>query len=191
MTIIKGHNTFPPDVPQDTLIQAVIAAKKDNGLFGELYRLSVKRVFRYLYSRTGNREDAEDLTAQTFLSAYEAFYRLKRDDRFIPWLFSIARNKLNDHYRKRKPLSPLDSADHVSENHNLLTEVIQSEQTARLGELIRSLPEKDQELLRLRFLAELQFSEMGDVLHRREDTVKKQVYRLLSRIQKQMEVSHE
>ncbi|MBN1265253.1 MAG: sigma-70 family RNA polymerase sigma factor [Anaerolineales bacterium] len=185
------QDTSAPNLSCKDLQQAVKEARIDPGAFGDLYRLSVERVYRYLYSRTGNTADAEDLTAQTFLSAFEALPGLRQNDRFVSWLFSIARNKLKDYYRRRKPQTTLDAAESAVEDHNPLAAVIRSEQNARLDELIGSLPEQEQELLRLRFLAEMRFSEMGRLLHRSGDTVKKQVYRLLSRLQEQMEVSHE
>ena len=57
--------------------------------------------------------------------------------------------------------------------------------------LISDLPENDLELIRLRFIAELSFSEIGLVLNRKENTVKKSLYRLLARLKSQLEVSHE
>ncbi len=173
------------------LLKTVNAARRDARAFGELYRLLVDRVFRYLYSRVGSRSDAEDLTAQTFLAAYEALPRLRQDDRFLPWLFSIARSKLNDHYRRRRPLSPLDPDGNRSEGQDPLALVILAEQDARLSGLIQALPEQEQELLRLRYLGELRFAEMARLLNRREDAVKKQLYRLLERLHAQMEVGHE
>jgi len=57
--------------------------------------------------------------------------------------------------------------------------------------LIRALPEEEHELIRLRYIAELSFSEIGRLLNRSEDAVKKSLYRLLARLQSQLEVSHE
>ncbi|HOO93741.1 MAG TPA: sigma factor [Opitutales bacterium] len=53
-------------------LQMIKAARMDVKSFGELYELYVEKVFRYLYGRIGNLHDAEDVTAQTFLAAFES-----------------------------------------------------------------------------------------------------------------------
>ena len=68
--------------------------------------------------------------------------------------------------------------------------MIQTDQVEQLAALVRKLEEDEQELLRLRFVAGLSFAGIGVCLGRREDTVKKTFYRLLARLQRQMEQSH-
>jgi len=53
------------------------------------------------------------------------------------------------------------------------------------------LPQEDRELLRLRFLADMSFPEIARFLHRKEEAVKKSIYRLLARLKSQVEVSNE
>jgi len=69
--------------------------------------------------------------------------------------------------------------------------VIQSDQAAFLSNLIRALPEEDRELLRLRFLADMSYPEIARFLHRKEEAVKKSIYRLLARLKSQVEVSND
>jgi RNA polymerase sigma-70 factor, ECF subfamily len=58
-------------------LRIIEAARKDPKAFGELYKLHVEYVFRYLYSRIGNVHEAEDITAQTFLAAFESFGKFR------------------------------------------------------------------------------------------------------------------
>jgi RNA polymerase sigma-70 factor (ECF subfamily) len=69
--------------------------------------------------------------------------------------------------------------------------VIRSEEDDALTKLIDSLPEDERELIRLRYVAVLSFAEIGHLLNRREEAVKKSLYRLLARLQSQLEVPHE
>lgn len=172
-------------------LRIIKAAREDPKAFGELYKLYVEAVFRYLYSRIGNVHEAEDITAQTFLVAFESFDRFREDRHFASWLFTIARNKAMDHFRQRKNLSSMDEAANISVENDPLSSVIQVEQMAALSKLIQALPEEDRELLRLRFLAAMSFPEIAHFLHRNEGTVKKSVYRLLARLHSQLEVSNE
>jgi RNA polymerase sigma-70 factor (ECF subfamily) len=167
------------------------AARQDPKAFGQLYTLYVEQVFRYLYSRIGNVHEAEDTTAQTFLDAFESFDKFRQDGHFASWLFTIARNKAMDHFRRRRSTSTLSEEHDIPVENDPLAGVIQSEQAAALSKLIQGLPEEDRELLRLRFLAALSFPEIAHFLHRGEDAVKKSIYRLLARLHSQLEASNE
>lgn len=170
------------------IIQAV---RQDPLAFGELYKQYVNQVFKYLFSRLGNLHDAEDVTAQTFLAAFESFNRFRRDGNFAPWLFAIARNKATDHYRKRKHSTSIDAGVDLPGETDPLSGVIRSERLAALSKLIHALPEEEQELLRLRFLAEMSFPQIAQLFHRNEEAVKKTIYRLLARLKSQLEVPNE
>ena len=167
------------------------AARQDPKAFGELYRLYVEQVFRYLFSKIGNLHEAEDVTAQTFLAAFESFDKFRQDGHFASWLFGIARNKAMDHFRRRDNLSSMDESSEIPVEDNTLSKVIQTEQEQALSKLIQALTEKERELLRFRFLAEMSFPEIARFLHRNEEAVKKRTYRLLARLQSQLEVSNE
>ncbi len=168
--------------------ELIRAARQDPKAFGGLYLRYVEPVFRYLYSRLGNDNEAEDLTAQTFLAAFESFTSFRQEGHFASWLFTIARNKAMDHFRGRKDATPIDDLHEIPSGSDPLNAVIQSEQAAALSKLIRELPEEERELLRLRFLAAMSFPEMAHFLHRNEEAVKKTVYRLLARLHDRLEV---
>jgi RNA polymerase sigma-70 factor (ECF subfamily) len=172
-------------------LRIIQAARQDPRVFGDLYKLYVEQVFRYLYSRTENVHEAEDITAQTFLAAFESFDRFRQEDHFASWLFTIARNKAMDHFRQRKNTVSFDETAEIAVDNDPLSGVIRSEQSAVLASLIRALPEEERELLRLRFLAEMSYPEIAHLLHRNEDAVKKTIYRLLARLHSQLEVSNE
>ncbi len=179
------------DHPADNETLLLASVRQDPRIFGQVYQLYVERVFKYLFSRTGNVQEAEDITAQTFLTAFERFQQYRQDGHFAAWLFAIARNKTTDAFRRDRHNLPIEDAETIPAAGDPLGEVIRSEQAAVLAGLIRALPEDERELLRLRFLAEMSFAEMARLLGRNEDTVKKSLYRLLARLQSQVEVSYD
>ena len=179
-----------PRPEENQIAQLIEAARKGPNEFGELYLLYAQPVFRYLFSRIGTLSDAEDATAQTFLAALERFPKYRHDGYFASWLFSIARNKAMDYFRNRRKETPLEEAEFIPADGNMLQQVIKTERIAALSKLIRALPEEEQELIRLRFVAELSFAEIGHLLGQKEDTVKKSIYRLLARLKVQLEDSH-
>ena len=179
-----------PRLEENQIAQLIEAARKDPNEFGELYLLYAQPVFRYLFSRIGNLSEAEDATAQTFLAALERFPKYRHDGYFASWLFSIARNKAMDYFRNRRKETPLEEAEFIPADGNMLQQVIKTERITALSKLIRALHEEEQELIRLRFVAELTFAEIGHLLGQKEDTVKKSIYRLLARLKVQLEDSH-
>ena len=186
--IVSKHEKINPKPDELRIIKA---ARQDSRAFGELYKRYVEQVFRYLYSRIGNVHDAEDVTAQTFLAAFESFDRFRQDGHFASWLFTIAHNKAMDHFRQRKNTASSVEMVDIPVEYDPLSGVIQSEQATALSKLILALPEEERELLRLRFLAEMRFPEIAYFLQRNEEAVKKSTYRLLARLHSQLEVSNE
>ncbi|HWR65435.1 MAG TPA: RNA polymerase sigma factor [Bellilinea sp.] len=171
--------------------QLITAARHDLRNFDALYKHHVTAVFRYLYSRTGNVLDSEDITAQTFLIALETFNRFRGDGHFRAWLFGIARNKVVDLYRTRKTELPLDDAINTPTGEDPLLSAIRLEQKAVVAAIIAALTDEEQELLRLRYLGEMSYREIANLLQSNEDAVKKTTYRLLARIQSQLEDPNE
>ena len=165
----------------------VVEAKNNPAAFGRLYSYYVQPVYRYLYSRVRVVHEAEDLTSQTFIAAYEALPRYRERGLFPAWLFRIARSRLMDYFRKNRFEAGLDAANRSVEEGDALNYFIQNEELRCLKSLIQNLNNDEQDLIHLRYVAELPFAEMGELLGKREDAVKKSVYRLLARLKSQME----
>ena len=191
MTLPLVPTSLPEDFQKPNEADLIAAAKKDPKEFGQIYHLYIQSIFRYLYSRIGSLPDAEDATAQTFLAALEALDRYQHRGHLAAWLFAIARRKAMDHFRRQRQQVPLENAENISSETDLLHEVIQTEQITSLATLINALSEEEHELIRLRYIAELSFSEIGRLLHRNEAAVKKSLYRLLARLQSQLDITHE
>jgi len=83
--------------------------------FTELYRKNANQVFYYLYSRLRNVADAEDLTSQTFVTALENLSQLRDPLKFTPWVFTIARNKVNDFFRKSQRHPTVDYGEELEQ----------------------------------------------------------------------------
>lgn len=166
----------------------VKAARRDPTAFAALYRRYVDRIYRYVYSRVGRKTDAEDLAALVFTEALEGLDRYREQGAFSAWLFTIARRRVIDHYRRERPTLPLDEAlDSVSKRPNPLARVVQAERLELLAELVERLDEEKQELLRLRFAGELTYREIGDLVGRSEAAVKMAVHRLLRQLEEAWE----
>ncbi len=170
--------------------ELITRAQSDLRQFTALYQRYVQPVYRYLYSRIGTQNEAEEATAQTFLGALEGFARYRNDGHFAAWLFTIAKRKSVDHYRRSGKITSLPETLPSAEE-DLIQQAIRTDQHEALRAELAQLSDQERELLRLRYAADLGFGEMGRLLGRSEGAVKKQLYRLLDRLKNEMEGNHD
>ena len=157
--------------------------------FTELYRRNATYVFYYLYSRVRNVADAEDLTSLTFVTALENLSGLRDPRKFTPWVFTIARNKAFDYFRQsqRRPMADFDEELESAKAVEVTLSQTDQDRLCDLESLISRLSPLEQEYLRLRIVADLPFAEIASILSEPETRIKKKYYRLLERLQAQVE----
>jgi RNA polymerase sigma-70 factor, ECF subfamily len=169
--------------------RAALDADADSRLVA-LYRDHLAGVYRYVFSRVGNRQDAEDITAQVFMAAVDAIASASPPREPGAWLLTIARRRLADHFRRRRPTATLDDVGEVLDaGADPMRGIMAGEEMARLDAILADLPETDLELLRMRFAAGLTYGEVARVLGRTEGAIKMAVHRLLRRMALNWEVS--
>ena len=150
-----------------------------------VYAEQLPRVYNFFRYRFGPTADAEDLTARTFEKAWRARHRYRRDVAgFATWLLAIARNVAVDHMRSRRALLPLEAAEAVSAAASTPEdEAVRESDGARLAALLSALPERERELLALKYgagltnraiarVTGLSESNVGTILHRSVQTLR-------------------
>jgi RNA polymerase sigma-70 factor (ECF subfamily) len=161
--------------------------------FETLFEHYFDRVFHYVFSRTNNRQVAEDLTSQTFLKILEALPRYKNRRPLAAWVFTIARNTLISHYRFtfRHPTQSLEEAGVIASNPIPLLggNSKDVDRYIDLENAINQLSVKDRELLHLKYAAGLSIEEIGDLLGKSPEAIKMAVHRLLRKLEDGMELS--
>ena len=188
----RADLTISQDRQQEDFEATLVAeAKRDLSAFGKLYDLYVQPLYHYVRSRIGTVQGAEEVTSQTFLAALERFPHYHHQNKFAAWIFSIARNKVADYFRYQHKQVKLKESYIVSTEFDPFQTAIKPEQVDELAGLMSGLSEDERELIRLRYVAELRFKEIAILIGRKEDTVKKSLYRLLARLQNQLEKSHD
>ena len=160
-----------------------LAAQGDQEAFGVLYERYVGRIYSYIYYRTGNQHDAEDLTARVFFRAMRHVENYT--DRGLPlsaWLYRIAHNLVANWHRdnSRKKEIPLDEIILVRHSGDLPERVlIENEEKENLLNVIHRLPSDRQQLIILKFVEHLSNAEIGQVMGRSEGAVKSLYHRTL------------
>lgn len=157
-------------MPQEELIDRAVHG--DTAAFGTLYERHLDAIFRYVFFRVGSSADAEDLTEDVFVSAWENLttFEPQGPGSFLSWLYRIAHNRVIDHYRKRQPQSW--SSEQLALEEALIPGVEESAMlnfdTRRLAKAISQLEETEQEVIILRFIEGLSHSEVARVIEKSE-----------------------
>jgi RNA polymerase sigma factor (sigma-70 family) len=160
--------------------------------FVEAYQTYYSRIFAFVYARLRSGEAAKDLTADIFEKAYRKGHSLRHPEAYASWLFSIARRMVAGYYRQCQ--REFDRMNHVKESLSLDDQsqdpqswIIESERVSHLMRHVRTLSRRDQELLSLRFDAELTGGEIARVMGMNVENVRVSIYRALRRLRERLE----
>jgi RNA polymerase sigma-70 factor (ECF subfamily) len=151
-----------------------------------LYVEHFDQIYAYLAVSVGNRQDAEDLTVQTFVRMIESIDRFEwQSTPFVAWLFRIARNLAIDHFRASKRWQPTDD---VPEPYGSESPSAEDQAVSRAGrrealEAIGSLPHAQRQVLTLKFLFSFSNAEAAAILDKTEGAVKALQHRALASLQ--------
>ena len=188
---------------QMTMEIAALAEKAMAGnrmSFQELVNIFQEDIYRLVYYRTYSRMDAEDITQEVFVQAYQKLKNLNDTHKFRAWLYTIAVNRCNDFLRKRKYLSLLriktareqELMETGVEKGNSYDEALARE---KFWQKVRSLMDRlsamEREVFTLRFMDHLNLGEIATVLGKNESTVKTHLYRALDKIRKDSDLLEE
>lgn len=160
----------------------------DKEAFGELYKIFLNKIYRFVYYLVGDEFSAEDITQNTFLKAWNniANFSLERGT-FQSYLYTIARNLVIDNQRKKKVYS-LEGLENVIETHeNRENELWKNQASQKVHEALDDLDEDDRQIIILRYFEEMHFDEIAGVLGKEPGTVRVKVHRLMETLRQKLE----
>jgi RNA polymerase sigma-70 factor (ECF subfamily) len=167
------------------------AIQGDHEAFGKLYEDYVERIFNYVYYRTGNQHDAEDLTARVFFRAMRRIPQYQ--ERGLPisaWLYRIAHNLVANWHRDRgrRPEVSLDEGfTAIPHSEHPEITLLQLEEQDHLLRIIRNLPPDRQQLIILKFVEHMSNSEIGQIMGKTEGAIKSLYHRTLLSLRVEMD----
>ncbi|XOB40943.1 MAG: RNA polymerase sigma factor [Candidatus Nealsonbacteria bacterium] len=172
--------------------ELVKKAQKDPKAFAKLYNEHYSRIFGYALKRTANLEIAQDITSETFFKALKKLWQFRwKNISFSAWLYKIVNNEIANYFRKNKYKVSLEKIPEPVALSNPFTEIIEAEQELKkhqdflmLQEKISKLPIKYQEVIVLRFLEKKKIKEIGEILGKKEGTIKSLLHRGLEKLRK-------
>ena len=182
----KKH--WKADLPGQQLGMLVERAKRgDVEAFQDLYGIYGERIFNYIYRLCGSREDAQDLTQDTFIQAFRKLGTLKENKKIQSWLYRIAQNNVYQKFRSKEPQTESldqDDAQELSEAQNRTTpkkspeeSVLSLELEELIEEVIQSLPPKYRQVFVLAAIHKMSYQEISEIVNRSLASVKSDVHR--------------
>ncbi len=148
------------------------------GIFEEIYSNYKKPVYNYFYRCTVNIHTAEELTQDTFLKAFKYFSSFRGESDVKTWLFKIARNILNDYYKKNSRIPEEDIMKHQISDKD---EIASAEEKVLIAKTLGSLTEEQREIIVLRDVSGFSYKDIADITGCSEGRVKIGLYRARKR----------
>jgi len=168
----------------------VAAAKKGDSLsFGKLYDHYVKPIYRFIAVKVSVRQEAEDLTHEVFLTAWQKLPSFTfQGFPFSSWLYRIARNRVIDHYRTKKQHAVIDEVDEgllgIIDSHEAGVDTTLT--LAKVYAAMKELGADQQDVLLLRFVDDLSPKEIAEVLDKSEGSVRIIQHRAVEALKKKL-----
>ena len=179
---------------EETLVEQ---AKSDMNAFGILYDAYYGKIFSYSLRRVVDVPLAQDITSEVFLKALRGIARFKWQGlHFSAWLYRIAGNEIADSYRSQHRARVIDAelshslgdmTDAAEEEVVRLEKELREEETLiRMQQALSGLPAGYQEVITLRYFEKKPLKEIGEILGKKEESVKTLLYRGLDKLRAQM-----
>jgi RNA polymerase sigma-70 factor, ECF subfamily len=169
-------------------LQIIQKAQSDPNRFAPLYDKYYKQIFLFVYRRSDNEELSADLTSQVFLKAIVNLPKYEfKGVPFSAWLYRIASNEVNQHFRKNKSERTISMEDSGIER--ITQELSEFDEDAAFKEKIlmegmQNLSQDEIQYVELRFFEDKSFKEIGFILNITENNAKVKTYRILDKIRK-------
>ena len=165
-----------------------LAIMGDEEAFSALYEENVKRIYNYIFYRTGNIHDAEDLTARVFQRALQHITNYKRTKvPFSAWLYRIAHNLVANWHRdsKHKKELPLEDHSYLRSKAEMPEQQIEKRQEVeKLIGIINMLSGDRQQLIILKYVENMSNREIGLIMGKSEGAIKSLYHRTLKELKR-------
>ena len=157
--------------------------------FEEFYGLYVKKIYRFIYYRINSKQDAHDLTSETFCRAWQSAAQGSKIENLKAFIYRIAHNLVVDFYAQ-KPKAPLELNEELRETlpeeNGLEKRMAINSDVEQVKKAIGELPDSYREVLIMRFLDELSISEISQALGKSKNNVYVLIHRALKAIKEEL-----
>lgn len=182
----RYHKTKDQLLEENSFVEA---SKIDPAKFEHLYNKYHEQIFRYVYQRMDDKDLAFDVTSQVFMKALSNIHKYQfRGVPFASWLYRIAKSELYQSFKESNAKRTVNiETTHVYE---IMSEIDEGDNEALKAQLIKeiaALPEKDLQLIELRYFEKRSYREIGQIIGLTENNAKVRAYRVLRKLQKRFQ----
>jgi RNA polymerase sigma-70 factor (ECF subfamily) len=180
----------PAAAPLDSDEALAVAARTDADCFAQLYLRYSNRIYRYALGRTRSTTAADDIVSDTMMSAMEGINGFNPDrGSFASWIFTIASRRIADRDRKSRQLWRFLArrGHHEEHDDDALTTTLRLERRDDVRRAINRLSDQHQQVVLLRYVAELPIATISEILEISEGAVKMRLQRALKRLAVELE----
>ena len=174
----------PAHESEDYLVQQAI--KRDRVAFTALYERCVNRVYRHVYYRVSSHADAEDITQEAFVKAWQSIDRYKRTGApFVSWIITIAGNLVIDHYRRQQKVVVTDEIYEIKPSEQIQDPAREAEMNFNnsvIKAAILKLKGNKQKVILMHFIDDLTYEEIAKALNKNEGAIRVIQYRALGEL---------
>lgn len=168
------------------------AVKGDDTAFGRIYDIYFEKVYRFIFYRVNHKQAAEDLVSETFIRAFNRVSEIHETGAFTGWIFQIARNLVIDYYRSREQTVNLDELENFLEyEDNLVDRANLAVQQKSFLEALKKLPASQQVVIKLKFIDNLENSEIAQILNKSEGAIRVIQYRAIAELKNLLDKANE
>ena len=152
----------------------------------ELYKHNEQMVYRFLFSRCGDRHLSEDLTQETFLRAFQSMERFDGSCKLSTWLCQIARHVLLQHYEKNGKEIPTELSEDIPAGDDVEREVLRRIELDDVFSILQTFPAPMQKVVYLRALEGLSYKEIGAAMGKSENWARVTFFRAKEQLLKEV-----
>ena len=162
----------------------------DTDAYGQIYNIYVERIYRFIYFKVRTRPEAEDLTSEVFLKAWQYIKEGKPIKNLNAFIYTVARNLVVDHYRAQAKKYNYEEvmADDFKSNIDFAEKMEVKSNAEEVLRAIKTLKDEYSEVIILRFLDDLSISEIAEIINKTSNNTRVLVHRALGSLKKVLEV---
>ncbi len=153
----------------------------------KIYHNYFKDVYLYIYSLSGNKHIAEDVTSETFMKAIKSIDSFKGNCDIRVWLCQIAKNTYYSYLRKNKGLVSMNSIPEQEDNLDIEKRISMSEESMRIHQILHNLEEPYKEVFTLRVFGELSFKQIASLFGKSDNWACVTFHRAKNKIKERLE----
>lgn len=159
------------------------AQKGDKESFSRLYQHFYKKIYRYLFFQIRDDELCKDFCQDTFIKAWKSLsnFSIRKNGTFQAFLFTIARNLVIDHSRKKKEVK-IEEYESLSEEERLYEDITSKEEVIQIRKALDKLNEEERQVIVLKYFEEMSGEEIAKVLSMKEGAVRVRIHRIMEKL---------